>query len=213
MVTSSQPAPTLEASPPVAALVSNSYALPINTADSHHFDDDGVNTDGREIGEWESKYPSKARNGIQIDACIAGGIFAMTLLAIFLTWRGTMFTQLAQDCAACIPTTFYRYAYFTLGGLLGGSLFGIKYLYKVVARNRWSIDRRLWRIFSPLVSGGLALVVAALTDSGILGLTTKQSGGASFLSLGFIVGYFADSALAKMQEIAETVFGSTKRNS
>lgn len=208
MVTPTQSTP-LE----VVAQTSNSSPSLAQTADGHHFDDDGVNTDGRGVGEWESKYPPEARTGIRIDALIAGGIFALTLLAIFATWRGTMFSWLAQDCTACSPATFYRYTYFTLGGLLGGSLFGIKYLYKVVARNRWSIDRRLWRIFSPLVSGGLALVIAALTDSGILGLTTKQTGGASFLSLGFIAGYFADSALAKMQEIAETIFGSTKRNS
>lgn len=212
MVTPTQPPAPLEVVPPAPAPTSSPSASPKQQADAHHFDDDGVNTDGREIGEWQSKYPSDARGEIQLDALIAGGIFAITLLAIFLTWRGAMYDFLAQDCTRCSASSFYRYTYFTLGGLLGGSLFGIKYLYKVVARNRWSIDRRLWRIFSPLVSGGLALVIAALTDSGILGLTTKETGGASFFSLGFIAGYFADSALAKMQEIAETVFGSTKRN-
>lgn len=211
MVTSSQPPTPLEVVPSPPAQGTNTCASPKQSDDAHHFDDDGVNTDGREIGEWKSKYPADARTEIQIDAFIAGGIFALTLLAIFFTWRGDMYTWLAHGCKGCDSSAFYRYAYFVLGGLLGGSLFGIKYLYKVVARNRWSMDRRLWRIFSPLVSGGLALVIAALTDSGILGLTTTQTGGASFLSLGFISGYFADSALAKMQEIAETVFGSTTR--
>lgn len=213
MVMLNQPRTTLEAVPSTPAPPSSLCASPEQSAEALHFDDDGINTDGRDIGEWKTKYPPDARSEIRLDAFIAGGIFAITLFATFLTWRGTMYGWLAQDCTGCSPSTFYRYTYFTLGGLLGGSLFGIKYLYKVVARNRWSIDRRLWRIFSPLVSGGLALVIAALTDSGILGLTTKQTGGASFLSLGFIVGYFADSALAKMQEIAETVFGSTTRKS
>lgn len=213
MVTSTQPPAPLEVVPLAPAPTSNPSASPKQPADAHHFDDDGVNTDGRDIGQWESKYPPEACSEIRFDAFIAGGIFAITLLIIFLTWRGTMFALLAQDCTQCSAPAFYRYMYFTLGGLLGGSLFGIKYLYKVVARNRWSIDRRLWRIFSPLVSGGLALVIAALTDSGILGLTTKTTGGASYFSLGFIAGYFADSALAKMQEIAETVFGSTTRKS
>jgi hypothetical protein len=31
------------------------------------------------------------------------------------------------------------------------------------------------------------------------------------LSLGFIVGYFSDSATAKLTEIAETLFGSNRR--
>ena len=205
---STQPSTPLE---PIPSDPTSPRASQEPSADDHHFDDEGINTDGRDIGQWESKYPPDARDAIRIDAYITGGIFAITLFAIFFTWRGNMYAWLAQGCTGCSPSAFYRYMYFTLGGLLGGSLFGIKYLYKVVARNRWSIDRRLWRVFSPLVSGGLALIIAALTDSGILGLSTKQTGGASFLSLGFISGYFADSALAKMQEIAEIVFGSAAR--
>lgn len=175
-------------------------------------EDDGINTDDRHRGDWESIYSLEARKEIRLDGWIAGGIFIGTLIALFLTWNGTAYSFLAGDCSRCRQASFYRYAYFMLGGLLGGSLFGIKYLYKVVARARWTLDRRLWRIFSPLVSGGLAVAVAALTDSGILGLTTKAIGGSSYLSLGFIAGYFADSALAKMQEIAETIFGSTDRH-
>lgn len=175
-------------------------------------EDDGINTDDRHRGDWDSIYSLEARKEIRLDGWIAGGIFIGTLIALFLTWNGTAYSVLAGDCSSCRQASFYRYAYFMLGGLLGGSLFGIKYLYKVVARARWTLDRRLWRIFSPLVSGGLAVAVAALTDSGILGLTTKAIGGSSYLSLGFIAGYFADSALAKMQEIAETIFGSTDRH-
>ena len=105
----------------------------------------------------------------------------------------------------------FRIRYFFLGGFLGGVLFAVKYLYKVVARQYWNMDRRLWRLFSPFLSGGLALVVGALIDSGVLGLTVKVASGAAYLSYGFITGYFADRAIDKMQEVAETVFGAPGR--
>lgn len=170
--------------------------------------DDHLNTDDRGLYVWESGYPEPARKEIRFDAWIVGTVMAVTLVLLLLTWRGDLYGWLAVGCETCQRSQFDRYAYFYLGGQLGGILFGVKYLYKVVARGRWSVDRRLWRFFSPFLSGGLALAIAALTESGVLGLTTRSSGGSAFFSIGFIAGYFADNALAKMQEIAETVFGS-----
>ncbi len=63
-------------------------------------------------------------------------------------------------------------------------------------------------MFSPFISGGLALAIGTLLDSGILGLAPKTDSVSYYFSLGFISGYFADSALLKMQEIAETIFGT-----
>lgn len=167
-----------------------------------------LNTDERDRFEWESRYPQKAKIAIRLDAVFVAAVLAITLASVLLTWRGTAFQWLAGDCTSCSRSTLERYAYFYLGGQLGGTLFGIKYLYNVVARGWWNIDRRLWRLFSPFLSGGLALAVGALIDSGVLGLTTKATSGAAYLSLGFITGYFADSALRKMKEVADTVFGS-----
>ena len=174
---------------------------------------DHLNTDDRPQGKWESRYPSAAKKGIRLDGAYVGILLVLTLAAILLTWKGTIFWLVASDCTSCSPATFKRYAYFYLGGQLGGTLFGVKYLYNVVARGWWNIDRRLWRLFSPFLSGGLAFSVAALTDSGVLGLSTKAQSGAAFFSLGFITGYFADSALRKMKEIADTVFGSPEVHS
>jgi hypothetical protein len=171
-------------------------------------EDDHLNTDERPKGEWESRYPMAARKEIRLEGWYVAILLGLTLIAIFLTWRGTVFAQLAGSCASCSQTTFNRYAYFYLGGQLGGTLFGVKYLYNVVARGWWNVDRRLWRLFSPFLSGGLALAVAAMVDSGILGLTTKATSGAAYFSLGFVTGYFADSALRKMKEIADTIVGS-----
>lgn len=174
-------------------------------------DSEHINTDERRRFEWRSRWDDDAKKQICVDAVLVGAVLIVALVAIFLTWRGFIFSLLADGCSTCSRVTFNRYAYFFLGGLLGGTLFAVKYLYKVVARGFWHVDRRLWRIFTPLVAGGLGLAIGAMIDSGILGLTTKVSAGPAYFSVGFIAGYFADSALAKMQEVADIVFGSAQR--
>lgn len=174
-------------------------------------EDEYLNTDDRALLDWKGHYPEDAKREILYEARVVAGILLLTFGGLLLTWRGTAFELLSSGCMTCTRESFDRYAYFYLGGQLGGILFGVKYLYKVVARGRWHLDRRLWRFFSPFLSGGLAFVVGALTDSGVMGLTAKASSGSAYFSLGFIAGYFADSALAKMQEIADTVFGSPAR--
>lgn len=172
---------------------------------------DGVNTDGRSRLEWRSKYERNAVCEIRLDAAYVACSLLLALLAVFLTWRGLAFEWLTDGCKSCSRSTFSRYAYFFLGGYFGGVLFGVKYLYMVVARGYWNLDRRLWRLFSPFLSGGLALVVGALIDSGVLGLTIKVASGAAYFSYGFITGYFADRAVDKMKEVAETIFGAPGR--
>lgn len=166
-----------------------------------------INTDGRVPYDWKSKWDPLARKHIACESFLLGVVFFATLLLIYLTWSGMLFRWISEP-HCCNASTFSRYAYFYLGGQLGGILFGIKYMYKVVSRGYWHEDRRLWRIFSPLLSGGLAAMVGTLIDSGMIGLAIKHRSGSSYLAFGFITGYFADSALAKMQEIANTVFGA-----
>lgn len=174
--------------------------------------DEHLNDDDRKKWDWKSHWESEAIPKIRFDACYVGIVFLVTLLAILFTWRGTTFGWVSIGCDSCVRSRFDQFAYFFLGGMLGGTLFGIKYLYKVVARGRWHLDRRLWRFFSPFISGGLALAIGTLIDSGIFGLAVKNPTASSYLSLGFIAGYFADNALAKMQEIAETIFGTPERH-
>lgn len=178
-----------------------------NTNDSSK---DEINHDGRKSGEWKSRWSSEAIRHIRIDAIYVGFVLLIIMISLFLVWRGTAFNFLAGDCTSCNIKRFNQFALFYLGGMLGGFMFGIKYLYKVVARGFWNIDRRLWRVFTPFLSGILSFTIGALIDSGMLGLSLKASSSTFYLSLGFISGYFADSALAKMQEIANTVFGNGK---
>jgi hypothetical protein len=103
-----------------------------------------LNDDDRKKWDWKSRWDTDAIAHIRTDAVFVGIVFLLTLIAIVLTWRGTMFEWISIGCASCTRTRFDQFAYFFLGGMLGGTLFGIKYLYKVVARGRWHLDRRLW---------------------------------------------------------------------
>lgn len=167
-----------------------------------------LNDDGREIGRWESRWPSQAKAIIRREAAYVSFVFVATLVALVFTWRGDLYSLLAAGCSTCSENKITLFAYLFLGGTLGGTLFGIKFLYKVVARGYWNADRWLWRMFSPLLSGGLAMAVGALLDSGLLGVTAKLNSGSYYFSIGFVTGYFADRALGKMQEIATTIFGN-----
>lgn len=193
---------------PVPSQITSTQA-DANTSPNIPSEQDHLNTDKRKIGDWESRYNLEARKAIRVDAVYVSFIFILTLVLLVSTWTGRLHQIVTGGSAVYPVAVFNQYCYFFLGGLLGGTIFGIKYLYKVVGRGYWNLDRRLWRLFSPFISGGLALVIGALIESGVLGLTTKNATPSAYFSLGFIAGYFADSALAKMQEIAETVFGST----
>jgi hypothetical protein len=106
-----------------------------------------------------------------------------------------------------------RYAYAWIGGILGGTLFSLKWFYHCVAHWTWNRDRRLWRFLSPHLSGALAFVFVCLINSGMIVIFDQNAikRPSLVVSVAFLVGYFSDSALAKMWEIAMSLFGSTKQ--
>lgn len=128
---------------------------------------------------------------------------------LFIIWQGFPKTWLGLDDERY--RTFVRYGYAWLGGTLGGTLFDLKWLYRSVARGRWHLDRRLWRLLIPHISGGLAFAVVVLVSSGILRIfdTTELSRAPVVLGVSILVGYFSDRAVGKLAEIADTLFGGT----
>ncbi|MFZ5452450.1 MAG: hypothetical protein ACOZF2_11370 [Thermodesulfobacteriota bacterium] len=107
---------------------------------------------------------------------------------------------------------FLKYSVAWLSGVLGGTLFDIKWLYHSVARQMWHLDRRLWRLFTPHISGGLAFAIVVLISSGMFRIFDRQAveSLSQVVGVGFLVGYFSDSAVAKLTEIAETIFGTSR---
>lgn len=170
-------------------------------------------TDGRRPGEWETRYADEARKKIRTEAIyLAVHVVAVRTTCALLTYvpqiEGTA-PAATSDVAIC----WQQLAFAWIGGTLGGTLFAIKWLYHSVAKNTWNIDRRLWRLFTPHVSGALAFVFVVLSASGLLVIFDKEAFRSSWvcLGLGFLVGYFSDSAMAKLTELAQTLFGSSKR--
>jgi hypothetical protein len=172
-------------------------------------DDERINDDERVRFNFPSRYPLRANIQIHLEAAYVVGLLFGSMYGLFQTWSGGLAGWLISDCASCSAADLNQYAYLVFGGVLGGSAFGLKYLYKVVARGWWNEDRRLWRLVSPILSGGVAFAAGTLADAGLFGFAVaEETRGSPFVALGFIAGYFADSAVGKMQEIAETVFGT-----
>ena len=168
-------------------------------------------TDGREPFDWKSKYgdPVAVRE-IRREAIYLGFLlFAMPaiMVALWLEYPKHIL-HLSDDKYR--PLLKYGFAW--TAGTLGGVLFDLKWLYHTVARGLWHLDRRLWRVFTPHISGGLSFFVLALVASGGLRIFDSKATDSLALVVGlaFLVGYFSDSAIAKLTELAETLFGTVR---
>jgi hypothetical protein len=168
-------------------------------------------TDNRDPYDWKSKYDDPAaRKGMAFEAIYLGCLlFGMPLimLACWLEYPKNLLHLSDQKYRPLL-----KYAFAWSSGTLGGVLFDIKWLYHSVARGSWHLDRRLWRIFTPHISGGLSFFVLALISSGALRIFDRKAteSFALVVGLGFLVGYFSDSAIAKLTELAETLFGTIR---
>ncbi len=167
-------------------------------------------TDNRSLLDWESKYSKRANSFIILEATYLGSILFICPVMFVVGWL-----RWPQGWLS-IPEAEYnillKYGLAWLSGTLGGVLFGLKWLYHVVARQLWHLDRRLWRFFTPHISGGLAFGVLALIDSGLIRVLDQRILGrsATVVGISFLVGYFSDSSIAKLTELAETLFGTSR---
>ena len=166
-------------------------------------------TDGRSLLDWKSKYPKEAWRIIWIEAVYLFILLILPPILMLLFWLElpNRWFKLTDEKYRTVVT--YTLAWF--GGVLGGTLFDIKWLYHAVARQVWHLDRRLWRILTPHISGGLAFAMVALISSGlpVFDREATQSR-ALVVGMAILVGYFSDSAVAKLSEIAETLFGASR---
>lgn len=181
--------------------------------------------DGRQHGEWASRYDAAAKACIRFEAWYLGLHLAIALVLVFVfaflvsgAYAPAVATTTSQSfeadsTAQSLVFGWLHLAFALVGGILGGTVYSIKWLIHVVAKSSWNMDRRLWRIFIPHLSGALAVAFTVLFASGIVGFADDKALNSPWICLGvsFLVGYFSDKATAKMAEVAETVFGGTKR--
>lgn len=168
-------------------------------------------TDGRELLDWRSKYTEPdARRNIRFDAVYLAVLLFVIPIAIAILWLD--YPKYWLGLSDQKYGRILKYGIAWLSGVLGGTLFDVKWLYHSVARQIWHLDRRLWRLFTPHISGGLAFAIVALISSGMLRIFDRQAVESLSLVVGvaFLVGYFSDSAVAKLTEIAETLFGASQ---
>lgn len=171
---------------------------------------DGQNdqNDGRIVGHWQTRYPeSKAKGWIYGESAYLGLILFLIPVLMLCVWLECPKTKLGLTPERY--DTFSRYSYAWLAGTFGGAMFSIKWLYHTVARFSWNEDRLLWRFFCPHLSGGLAWMFYAIATSGLIRTIDVPSlrSPCSVIACSFLVGYFSDSAIGKLKEIADTLFG------
>jgi len=172
---------------------------PFNTLD---------NTDGRKQYEFKSKYPDDIQKEIKEEGCILFLILFLALMILLLNYIGCFHKFF--DCEADSQyIEIQKYIYYSVAGMLGGIIFGMKYYYRVVARGYWHQDRKAWRLMSPFIAMVIAFITGTLIESGFFGGQTPKSS-AAIVSIGFLAGYFADEAVGKMYEVANVIFGKAQ---
>ena len=166
-------------------------------------------TDGREKGDWKTRYDDRiAINAIHWEKKYLIILFIIIIVAsIFL---GLFFNGCIYFIVStCVFTEFRIYCFAFLGGMLGGTVFSMKWLYHSVAKHTWNIDRRLWRLLTPMLSSVVALIIVMLLNSDILKSNNTIVSIYKSFAVGFLAGYFSDSAIGKLTEIAQVLFGSS----
>lgn len=182
-------------------------------------------TDGRSLLDWKSSYPDEARKRIRLEACYVFGFFVVYLALLFWAlFYSLVHPETSPQNIGTSPTSqasisgwqeYLGYCFAWISGSLGGCLFGIKWMYHSVAKKIWHEDRRLWRLLTPHISGVVSLFMVLLVASGLLQIFDKNivNRHTEILAFGFLVGYFSDKALAKMAEVADTLFGASNSHS
>ena len=176
-------------------------------------------SDGRTQGEWKSRYEPSARTAIRWETTYLVLISAVYLVVVFGIIKDASLTeQTVNQNTHSLESGGQNSSLFlcALGalsaGALGGCCFGIKWMYHSVAKQIWHEDRRLWRLLSPHVSGLVSLFMVLLVASNLVRIFDAEFAArpVAVIAFSFLVGYFSDKALAKMAEVADTLFGAGK---
>lgn len=164
-------------------------------------------TDGRNQGQWESRYPKKVQ-WVQIAEAVYLLFMVLASFAIiYFNYAGAIenWLNIPEDR----QLLFSRMITCVTCGLLGGTIFDMKWFYKSIAHGYWNLDRKYWRIFTPIISLSFSFCLACIFSDNII----IHGDGFSAATLGFLSGYFSDEAVGKMAEVAKVLFNTSKKTS
>lgn len=175
------------------------------TQSTHTSSESSDATDGRGQYEFKSRYPEEIQKEIKNEGRILFLLLFFSLTVLFLNYIGSFHNLLGSQPGSEFKS-LQKYIYYSISGMIGGIIFGMKYFYRVVARGYWHQDRKSWRLMSPFIAMVIAFMTGTLIESGFFGGGSPEST-ASIVSIGFLAGYFADEAVGKMYEVANVLFG------
>lgn len=175
--------------------------------------------DGRPVGSWASRYPRPAWVQITVELIYLSAILIACLLVVIdpALSKSDLSAQTGSYISYFggleIRSTALKWVSLGVSGLVGGTVFSLKWLYHSVAKGVWSRDRILWRFVVPLNSATVALFTGFLFASGAVPFLKDESLDSPLMaaSFGFIFGYFSDSILAALQNFAQRIFGTLGR--
>jgi hypothetical protein len=165
-------------------------------------------TDGRDSEDWESHWEPQAVKQIRFEAIYLALLLILAPAAVIWVWQGSP-REIVLHVDPSRYEVFRTYAYAWLAGTIGGTVFALKWLYHSVARGGWHVDRLLWRLFTPHLSGAVSTAFMAIITSQIFEILNRQllKSGPAVLGLGFLFGYFSDLTVARLYEMAKNVIG------
>jgi len=166
-------------------------------------------TDGREKGDWKTRYPDKQAQGeIRCEAIYLVSLLIICFIIFFLLICN-IFQGLFGFSELNLPL-FIGYLGSFLAGLIGGALYDLKWLIHVVGKGDWNEDRKLWRYITPISSGVLGVFVIIIIGSGLFGLfnTSIIENPILVFALAFLSGYFSDYIVGRLQDLFASIFGA-----
>lgn len=170
-------------------------------------------TDRRPVGDWQTQYPNSFARRRQL---LEGTYLALLLICggpvlLFLLWSEHLGDWLGLHAEQA--ESFRTYGFAWTGGLLGGAVFSMKWLYHSVAHGIWHRDRLIWRLAAPHLSAAFAFSLLTLATSGIvevidLDVLRRPS---AMVGIAFLLGHFSDLTVARLARTARNLLGTPER--
>ncbi len=169
-------------------------------------------TDDRKPWDWASRYPAEACSRMNTEAGVLVCMLAVALLA-----DGICLGLAGQPVSIGVggPQIWisFRLLAIFFTGCVGGVTFAMKWLIHSVAKGKWHLDRRYWRLMVPIIGGVYACVVMTLFGAGLFAAQPTEQSAAmpTTAALAFLVGYFSDGVSGLLSNVANAVFGTLEK--